>query len=211
VLAVRTAVPADAPGVEAVCRATALAGDPVPESDPTAALVCAVYAEPYLALEPSSARLLVDAADTVVGYVVAAVDSVEFYRRWRRHWSARFSAPAGPVPAQVGQLHELLAHPERMLPTPGTLTAYPSHLHLDLLPAARGGGWGTRLLAAALSGLAAAGSPGVHLGVDTQNVRALRFYQRHGFVPSGRDGDNQTLVLVRACSPLPATAADAPG
>jgi ribosomal protein S18 acetylase RimI-like enzyme len=192
----------DAPAVAAVCLATARAGDPVDPDDPAAGLLAAVYAQPYLTLEPSSARLLRSDADDVVGYVLAAVDSVAFYRRWRAEWSPRFGPPEAAAGPEVRRLHEVLAHPERQLPHPATLATHPSHVHVDLLPAARGGGWGRRLLADAVAGLAAAGSPGVHLGVDPANQRALRFYRRCGFTPSPADRDAHTVVLVRDCSPL---------
>jgi ribosomal protein S18 acetylase RimI-like enzyme len=200
---VRTAGRDDLAAVAAVCRATARGGDPVAPTDPAADLLPAVYAEPYVHLEPASARLLVDESGTVMGYVVAAVDSAAFYRRWRRDWSPRFAAPVGPTSEEVQHLHALLAHPEQMLPGPATLAGHPSHLHIDLLPQARGGGWGQRLLAHALAGLADAGSPGVHLGVDPANLAAQRFYRRAGFRLSETDSDGDTLVLVRGCAPPP--------
>jgi ribosomal protein S18 acetylase RimI-like enzyme len=209
---VRPGVGEDAAAVAAVCLATARLGDPVRAGDPAAGLLTAVYAEPYLALEPSSARLLVTGTDEVAGYVLAAVDSPAFYHRWRQEWTPRFDLPLPPVPgrptpatvvpAEVAQLRALLVEPERMLPAAATVRTHPSHLHIDLLPRARGGGWARLLLADALAGLAAAGSPGVHLGVDPANERALRFYRRCGFVPSEADHTGSTLVLVRDCSPL---------
>ena len=42
---------------------------------------------------------------------------------------------------------------------------YPSHLHIDMLPDVQGGGRGGAMLRTLLDALAAAGSPGVHLGV----------------------------------------------
>jgi ribosomal protein S18 acetylase RimI-like enzyme len=198
---VRTAGPGDVAAVAAVCRATARGGGPVEPTDPAVDLLPAVYAEPYLHLERASARLLVDESGAVVGYVVAAVDSADLYARWRRDWSPRFALPAGPSTEEVRRLHALLAQPEQMLPCAETLAAHPSHLHIDLLPQARGGGWGRRLLAEALAGLAAAGSPGVHLGVDPANAAAQRFYRRVGFSLSAADSDGDTLVLVRGCAP----------
>ncbi len=58
---------------------------------------------------------------------------------------------------------------------------YPSHLHIDLLPPAQGRGHGRAMIEAVLDSLAAAGSPGVHLGVGATNVRAIGFYEHLGF------------------------------
>jgi ribosomal protein S18 acetylase RimI-like enzyme len=65
---------------------------------------------------------------------------------------------------------------------------------MNLMPSVRGGGWGSRLLDDVVHGLAAAGSPGVHVRVDAENRAALRFYARAGFVPLLGDG---TITMVR--------------
>jgi ribosomal protein S18 acetylase RimI-like enzyme len=197
---VRLARPADRAAVVSICLATARGGDPVVADDPAAPLIAAVYAEPYLALEPASARVLVDDAGRVVGYAVGAARTLAFVRAWRQHWAPRFPPPPA-TPDEVGHLLTLLREPQRMLPDAATLAAFPSHLHLDLLPRARGHGHGRTLLEAALDDLAAVGSPGVHLGVDRANERALRFYSRAGFSPASAQSLPGTVVLVRPLRP----------
>jgi ribosomal protein S18 acetylase RimI-like enzyme len=178
----------DVEAVAQVCRATACGGDPQPPDTPDPDLVALVYARPYLTLAPDTARVLLRDG-VVVGYAVGAVQSAAFYERWRDEWAPRhLPRPAGADPALVA----LLAHPESALP-PG-LEAYPSHLHMNLMPSVRGGGWGSRLLDDVVHGLAAAGSPGVHVRVDAENRAALRFYARAGFVPLLGDG---TITMVR--------------
>jgi ribosomal protein S18 acetylase RimI-like enzyme len=199
---VRPALPSDRAAVASICRATARRGEPVAPDDPAAPLLSAVYAEAYLVLEPVSARVLVDDAGGVVGYAVGALDTPAFIRRWREQWSPRFPPP--PLSGdEVAALLALLQEPERMLPDPATVAAFPSHLHIDLLPAGRGRGQGHRLLEATLAGFATAGSPGVHLGVDPSHEPALRFYARAGFSPAATQPLAGTVVLVR---PLRATA-----
>ena len=153
-------------------------------------LLSAVYAEPYLVLEPATARLLLD-GDRLVGYVVGAVDSAAFYRRWAQEWTPRLArqvAEVGDDPTgEVAELVRLLTDPGRMLPP--DVPDHPSHLHVNLLAAARGGGRGAGLLEDFLAGLRDSGSPGVHLGADPRNTRAAAFYRRLGFEPLGsRDG-----------------------
>lgn len=186
---IRPGRPADAAAVGAVCRATARMGAPLPPDHPAPWLLSAVYAEPYLVLEPGTARVLLDDG-RVVGYAVGAVDSAAFYRRWEREWTP---LQAGRVDgldldacAEVAELARVMTSPRRMLP-PG-MADHPSHLHVNLLPAARGGGHGAALLGDFLDGLRAGGSPGVHLGVDPRNTRAAAFYRRLGFRPLGSCG-----------------------
>lgn len=60
---------------------------------------------------------------------------------------------------------------------------YPAHLHLNLLPAARGPGLGLgrRRLEAHLRALEAAGVPGVQLSTTRENAAALILYRTCGF------------------------------
>jgi ribosomal protein S18 acetylase RimI-like enzyme len=185
---IRPATLPDDDPIDLICRATARGGEPQPDDVADPALVSLVYALPYLALERRTCHVLEDAG-TVIGYVVGAVDSADFYRRWTAQWAPRhLPRPVGADPALVS----LLADPDRALP-PG-VERYPSHLHINLLPVARSGGWGGRLLQSFLQTLALAGSPGIHVRVDEGNEAAVRFYRRLGFTVHRRD---HTLTMVR--------------
>ena len=69
------------------------------------------------------------------------------------------------------------------------LAEYPAHLHIDLLPRLQGRGVGRRLVDTLLDALRRRGVPGVHLGVDAANTRAIGFYEHVGFAPIGPDHD----------------------
>ena len=187
---VRAAASRDTEDVARICRLTADAGRPQPDDVADPDLVADVYARPYLVLEPQTARVLV-ADDVVAGYVVGAVESGSFYRRWEQVWTpARLPRPEGADPA-------LLALLERPLTAlPDSVQGFPSHLHVNLLPHVRGGGNGAQLLTSFMDGLRQAGSPGVHLRVDRANFPARRFYGRLGFEVASRQDD--TLVMVRS-------------
>jgi GNAT superfamily N-acetyltransferase len=61
---------------------------------------------------------------------------------------------------------------------------YPAHLHINLSPAHRGQGLGSRLIET-FAGIARdAGAPGLHV-VTGKELRNVRFYLRCGFVPRG--------------------------
>lgn len=190
---IRAATPADTDAIDRLCRATAQSGEPQPDDVADPILISLVYALPYLHLEPQTARVL-ERHGRVAGYVVGAVDSYAFYRRWSADWATRhLPRPRGADPDLVA----LLAEPLRALPA--GVDGYPSHLHINLAPAARGGGLGKRLLDAFLDGLRAAGSPGVHLRVAADNQDAVRFYCGRGFMTAERD--DETLTMVRGWPP----------
>jgi len=62
---------------------------------------------------------------------------------------------------------------------------WPAHLHIDLLPAARGAGMGTELMRTWLTRLRARGVPGCHLGTMAENRTAIAFFEHLGFRTEG--------------------------
>lgn len=164
--------------------ATADAGAPASRFLRDQDLVSYVYADPYLLLQPELA-FVADAEGMVLGYVVAALDSQEFFARWQLEWSPRFaiSHPADPDvnPADAdSQLRAFLHRPRLLLFD--DLACYPAHLHINLLPAARRQGVGRRLIGTVFRELRRAGAPGVQLGVRADNTRAHAFYRAMGMV-----------------------------
>lgn len=139
------------------------------------------YAGPYGALEPDLAFILT-ADNAPSGYVLAARDSQAFYERCEAEWfpvlRARYPLPPDddntPDAGMIRAIH-------RGIPVHPDLTAYPAHLHIDLLPHAVGQGWGRRMMATLLARLRELNVPGVHLGVGIGNQRAIAFYERCGF------------------------------
>ena len=73
------------------------------------------------------------------------------------------------------------------------LSAYPSHLHIDVLPRLQGAGIGGRLMQTLLDALRAGGSCGVHLVVSAGNPHAIGFYHHVGFRELARDARSLTL------------------
>ncbi len=58
---------------------------------------------------------------------------------------------------------------------------YPAHLHINLIPPARGRGLGMALIQAYLEQLRALNIQGVHLNTTSMNHAAIRLYERTGF------------------------------
>jgi ribosomal protein S18 acetylase RimI-like enzyme len=64
-------------------------------------------------------------------------------------------------------------------------TIYPAHLHINLLPAARGLGLGRKLMEAYINQLKELGIPGVYLQTTTLNMEACKLFEKVGFQLSG--------------------------
>jgi ribosomal protein S18 acetylase RimI-like enzyme len=93
----------------------------------------------------------------------------------------------------VQHIHHVYHHPDYFCPEP--YEAYPSHLHIDLLPRAQGRGYGREMIERLLTALRARGSPGVHLGLSARNTRAFAFYGRLGFRELTRAGSGEGACI----------------
>ncbi|WP_242511481.1 GNAT family N-acetyltransferase [Pengzhenrongella frigida] len=207
-------MPDDADALYDVCLRTGADGSDARElfSDPR--LLGSVYVGPYVTLEPERAFVLDDGSGRAGGYVLGALDTARFARACEREWwpglRARYPLGAGTGTAigmatgtgtRTGSPRSADAEVIALIHDPpvadtAVLRSFPSHLHIDLLPAWQGTGWGRRLLTRLLVELTAAGSPGVHLEVSPTNVRAIGFYGRLGFVRLPIPGDGFTMGRV---------------
>src|SRR5512146_948733 len=139
------------------------------------------FAGPYAVLEPDLCFVLAQCG-TPCGYVLGTRNTASFSARCEQDWfpvlRARYPRPAEDDQSDDARLIRLIHSGHQVNPD---LTAYPAHLHIDLLPLAQGQGWGRQLMCEFRDRLRALAVPAVHLGVGIRNTRALRFYQRAGF------------------------------
>lgn len=181
--AIRPYRPADRDAVYAICLGTGDAGGDARALYRDPELIGHVYAGPYLALEPDLCFVLAE-GDRVLGYVLGTRDSLRFEQACERDWfaplRARYPMPEAAETGRDARMTRLIHAGYRADPE---LAAWPAHLHIDLLPAAQGRGWGTRLLQRFLGRLGELGAAGVHALTGPANPRAMAFYGRSGFAP----------------------------
>lgn len=179
---VRPYRPQDREALEEICVRTAHnGGDARPVyADPS--ILPAIFAVPYVVLEPDLA-FVVDDGGEAVGYILGTADTPRFAEWFRARWlpalADRHPRPAGEPATPDEAMLDLMHRPERMV-HPG-LAPYPAHLHIDLLPPYQGRGYGRRLMRTFLTALAHKGVPAVHLTMATANTSARAFYDRLGF------------------------------
>lgn len=144
-----------------------------------------IYAAPYAKLCPETVFVAEDESG-VSGYIVGAADTPGFEARLETEWwpalRATYPSPSNMPPAEwtPDQRRAHTIHHPRT--TPAEITnAYPSHLHINLLPRLRGRGVGRALIDRWLAAVCEMGSTGAHLAVGRTNTRAIRFYLAYGF------------------------------
>jgi ribosomal protein S18 acetylase RimI-like enzyme len=179
---IRPYEPSDLDQLYEICLRTGAAGEDATGLVTDRRLFGEIWAAPYGVLEPEHALVLDDGGGVAVGYALGALDTVAFDARCESEWwpPLRDRPPIGSGGNDLDELLIAILH-ERHRADPEILDAYPSHLHIDLLPDAQGSGWGRQLMAALEERLRADGSPGVHLGVSAQNPRAQGFYRHLGY------------------------------
>jgi GNAT superfamily N-acetyltransferase len=164
-----------------ICVLTGAAGGDATGRWSTDALLPDLFVEPYTTFAPGWAWV-VELDEAVQGYLVAVSDTAAFVNWWRDTWTPWFAAaytrPDEPYSAEEelvlrGFVPEVMEIAEQ--------AEYPAHLHVDLLPAAQGRGWGGKLIGRLRSELADVGVPGVHVALDPGNTLARGFYEHLGF------------------------------
>jgi ribosomal protein S18 acetylase RimI-like enzyme len=183
----------DRRAVRAICVATGYLGEPATwmwRDEPSFADVFSSY---YTDREPASAAVA-ERDGQVVGYLLGCRDSaratspaVVVARHVVRRGIALRPGTAGIIWRSAADLAQDLAR-RRVRPAELTLTdpAYPAHLHVNLLPEARGHGAGARLVRGWLDRLRADGIPGCHLQTMLENTTAVAFFEAMGFRRHGR-------------------------
>jgi GNAT superfamily N-acetyltransferase len=203
---IRSARPGDQSGAYYVCLKTGNFGKDGEEfyrDDPEA--LGRIFVGPYMAFEPDLSVILED-GEGICGYAFGAFDSRAFYGRYEKEWRpdlcARFPAPSGEESkwTRVQRVYNCYHHPDYFYPEP--YEAFPSHLHIDLLPRAQGRGYGRRMLQQVMDTLRRKGSPGTHLGVSAMNPSAFAFYLHLGFAELVRagSGDDECIYMGKRLS-----------
>jgi len=156
-----------------------------------------LYAGQYGRFSPELAFTAED-EQGVCGFTLGVLDTATFDARLEREWWPAlrqvYRDPSDIPPEQRNadqRAAHLIHHPPLM--SRDVLAAYPSHLHIDVLPRLQGQGVGGRLMQTLLDALRAAGSTGVHLVVSAGNPQAIGFYGHVGFHELARDDRSLTL------------------
>lgn len=182
--ALRRATVDDHAAMNLVCLRTGDSGRDATSREDDPDLLGLIYAVPYQVYAADFA-FVVEGPGGICGYVLGALDSAAFYRELETRWfpplAARLRDPGPDRSRWQGSDWARYAIHHPALVYPPVLHPWPAHGHIDLLEEARGRRIGRRAMEHLMEALAAAGAPGMHLGVSPINRNAQAFYRKLGF------------------------------
>jgi ribosomal protein S18 acetylase RimI-like enzyme len=193
----RTAKVTDLPDLLRVCLETGDSGKDATHLHKLPELVGDIYVAPYVIHEPDLAYALLS-DKRVVGYLLGVLDTRAFESLLvDKYWPLAKAKYQHFKTEITDSDRELLKDLDKQGSSDESLTAkYPSHLHIDIVEAHQGAGYGKSMIAFLLEELKAAGSAGVHLHMSASNDRARGFYKKFGFVEVFEDANECIMGLI---------------
>lgn len=177
---VRPARPSDRDAVADVSFATGYFGRSAGRFFPDRTLFADLWIAPYFDGH-GCCMFVAEAEGKVVGYIVGSCDT----RAYQRHMARRSVRLAGRwLRGRYSALGRSVRFLLRSARYPGPAAPwrdYPAHLHINLLPEARGRRLGRALLEAYVTCLQERGVRGVQLSTTVENEAALGLYRSCGF------------------------------
>ncbi len=165
-----------------ICHATGFLGESAHWYWRDAESFADVWSGYYTDCEPESA-FVVEQDGRVAGYLLGCVESARAPDAALQIARLRLERLLLLRPGTAGFFWRALADVATGTRPPDDApgAAWPSHLHINLLPEARGLGAGAALMACWLARLEEVGSPGCHLGTLAENHGAIAFFECMGF------------------------------
>lgn len=179
--AIRPYHPTDLTALYRICLHTGDSGEDATHLYKDHDLLGHYYAAPYAVLEPDLSFILTRNG-APVGYVLGVRNTATFGQRCESDWFPPLRATyAVPDPEDKSRDANMIRAIHRGHERQNLHPGYPAHLHIDILPAGQGHGWGRRLIGTLIDQMRSLAIPGVHLGVGARNTRAIGFYEHVGF------------------------------
>jgi ribosomal protein S18 acetylase RimI-like enzyme len=204
VLVIRTFRPADLEALYAISLATGHEGGDASHLYRDRKLIGHIYSAPYALLEPQLA-LVAEDDEGIAGFAVGTLDTWKWQERLEAEWwpklRRQYADPAAWPAAEwsADQRRANTIHRPQRTP-PQVVDLYPAHLHLSLLQRTQGRGAGTMLFSEWMARASRQGVRATHVGVNSANARAVRFWSKRGFdrLKLEDGGSGSTIWMGRA-------------
>ena len=190
-LAIRGYQPKDLPALHEIYYQTGLMGESLVGTQKfnDRKLFNMLFFDYYVKYEPEHCFVLVNSAtDEALGYIIGTLDSIAQEKAFTRKMVWRiflrmFLVSWWRHPESFKQTLQMIRDGEHghQAQMDQIKQQYPAHLHINLSPHMQSKGGGSMLMTHFLDHLRKNHVTGVHLGTTNQNLKAVPFYQKHGF------------------------------
>jgi GNAT superfamily N-acetyltransferase len=203
VLAIRAFRSEDLEALYAIALATGHQGGDASHLYNDGKLIGHIYSAPYALLEPQLA-LVVEDDQGVAGFAVGTPNTEEWQNRLEAEWwpklRQQYADPSAKPPGEwsADERRAYAIHHPQHCPRQ-IAERYPAHLHLNLSERVQGRGAGTLLFSEWMTLASQQGVGAAHVGVNSANARALRFWSKRGFarLTPEHDGSERTIWMGR--------------
>lgn len=179
-LTIRKANQIDLPYLYEICVKTGANGEDATDLLADKWMIGHYFAAPYLFFEPELC-FIAEHQGIPLGYILGTSHSENFNLWLKKEWLPQLRVTYPKSLIAKSDLEQFILNQIHSEPSfDRNLSAYPSHLHIDLLPELQGTGMGRKLLTTFIEKLKKDGSTGVHLGVSSGNTNAIGFYRHMG-------------------------------
>lgn len=148
------------------------------------------YAAPYAFFSSKYSFVIEDKTSfSPKGYILGTEDTVNFKNKMNTYWLPQLRERCAVSVENKSEYEKSLKkmiygelnEAEEDFENNQIYKKYPSHFHIDLMPELQGKKLGHDLISHFIDNLRQNNIKGVHLGVDKNNERACKFYQKEGF------------------------------
>ena len=192
---IRLANETDLPYLYDICVLTGLAGK---DSSPMLSdrfIIGQYYAAPYYFFEKELCFILID-NDIPCGYIVGTSDTSSYNKWFNTSWLLQLRKKYPLTSSRKSDFEKwLVSMINENVSDGGFLNEYPAHLHIDILPAFHGKGYGKSLMERFFEGCRIKNCRGIHLGVSKLNEKALGFYNKIGMNALSEDANAVIMGL----------------
>ncbi|MEE9431151.1 MAG: GNAT family N-acetyltransferase [Melioribacteraceae bacterium] len=144
-------------------------------------LIGDLFVAPYVKLEPDLCFVLT-LNDEPCGYILGTKDSEKFYLNCEENYFPSLREKYKYLPQENSTRYAILKRVIQIGHKPKeNFKSYPAHLHINILPIAKGKGMGKKLMNEFIDELRNKNVPGLHLKVGKTNTNAIQFYSHIGF------------------------------
>ncbi|MCP5063841.1 MAG: GNAT family N-acetyltransferase [Ignavibacteriae bacterium] len=180
-LKIRKYHPNDIKSLYNICLHTSNKGNDVEllKDDPN--LIGELFITPYVQFEPELC-FIIALNDEPCGYIIGTKNTEGFYLKCEKEYFPKLRKKYEHLPQDKNSRYAVLKRVIQIGHKPkDRFDLFPAHLHINILPIAKGKGMGRKLMDEFINKLRTLNVSGLHLEVGKSNKNAIQFYEHLGF------------------------------